>query len=643
MYIVDVIPISSGMKKETLSYFTAKEVSPGDLVLVPLRSKKIPALVVESRSARDAKTSLRQSAYGMRKISEVKTEHFFLTPFISAAEKTAKYFASGTGAVIETLVPKAVLLGAIAGTVSLPKREKQKEGKKIHGHFEAYAFQTSLKDRLAAYKGLVREEFAKNHSVLLLTPIADDISYIISSLNKGIEEHIYALHGGLTQKKLLEVWQRAAKDTHPVLIVGGSASLSVPREDIGTIIVEKENSWTYKKEHRPFVDVRTFALHFAEALKARVIFAATVLSVETLHKRESGDISDFVPPIFHILSPADTAIIDMRGTHSPLQLTPETFTVISDELKTSIEEVRRENQHIFLYAARRGLYPMTICGDCGTVVLCSRCAAPLVLHKEAREKKAAERVFLCHKCNELNVVTDRCAHCNSWRLAPLGVGTERVEEEVRRLFPTIKITRVDKDKTKTRKSVEKAIAAFLDSPGSVLVGTEVALSALKKKIAVTSAVSIDPLLALPSFRISERAFHILISLREKANKKCIIQTRMPALPLFQYVRHGNITEFYKEEISSRRALRYPPCTTLIKLTTSGTKERIEKEATLIKKHLHGYDMLMFPAFISKVRGKYVMHAVLKLKQGEWPDEKIHKLLGELPPSIAVNVEPEHLL
>ena len=218
-----------------------------------------------------------------------------------------------------------------------------------------------------------------------------------------------------------------------------------------------------------------------------------------------------------------------------------------------------------------------------------------------------------------------------------------MEEEIRRLFPTIKVLCIDKDTSPTRKKVEKTIALFLESPGSVLVGTELALNALKKKIAVTAAVSIDPLFALPSFRIHERAFNILLSLREKANKKFIMQTRMPELPLFQYVQNGNITDFYREEKSAREKLGYPPFTTLIKLTTAGTKQRVETESALIKKYLGAYGVFIFPAFISKVRGKYIVHAVLKIKREEWPHAKLHELLLTFPLSIAVNVDPEHLL
>ncbi|MBI2108663.1 MAG: primosomal protein N' [Parcubacteria group bacterium] len=643
MYIVHVIPLSRSMQKETLSYFTAQPVSAGDMVLIPLRKKEIPAIVTDIQDATSLKTNIKQSSYGLRKISKILFPHFFLPAFISAAEKSARYFACSSGAVIDSLVPKAILDSIIKTAAHIETKVQASVQNTPNTFFETLVLQASFKDRIVAYKGIIREEFAKGKSVLLLIPTADDIPYILSILERGIEEHTYVIHGGLSKQKIISLWHKALGDTHPILIIGTGMSVSIPREDLRTIIVEREGSWLYKQEHRPFIDVRIYAEYFAEALHGKCVLGGTVLSLETLYRREQRGVSDFAPPQFRLLSSAEQSTVDMRGTHSPLQLTPKTFTVISDELKDAIEDVRKHNQHILLYVTRRGLFPITLCSDCGATVLCKQCEAPLVLHKDTGEKRAGERVYLCHKCKEENVVTDRCKRCNSWRLAPLGVGTERVEEEARCLFRTIKVLRVDKDKTPTRKKAEKMISEFLNSPGSILVGTELALTLLKKKIAVTAAVSIDPLFALPSFRTYERAFNILLSLREKANKKFIIQTRIPDLHLFKYVQNGNITDFYREEKKTREQFGYPPFTTIIKLTMSGTKQYVEKETASIKKHLHGYDLFIFPAFISKIRGKYVVHVVLKMKREEWPNEKLRERLLALPPSVVVNVNPEHLL
>ncbi|MDP3725986.1 MAG: hypothetical protein Q8R36_02195 [bacterium] len=644
MNIVDVIPLSRGIKKETLSYFTLKNISVGDIVVIPLRKKEVLAIVVDVRDAVSIKSEIKDSPYGLRKIIDVTSSRFFLPAFITAAKSAARYFATGTGAVIETLTPSPIL-HAIVEKKLVPPDITLTHGNKRNEVFEKYVLQAPEKDRFATYKGIIREEFAKNHSVIFLVPTIDDIEYATMLIGRGIEEYTHTFHGRLTKQKMITAWHGILKDTHPALIVGTGMCLSIPRHDIHTVIVENEQSWSYKQERRPYIDVRTFAEHFTKALQGKLIVCGPALRVETLYRREQEEFIDFSPPSFHLLSSAEQSVVDMKNTHSPLQLTPKTFTLIHDSVREAIEDVREKNEHIFLFAPRRGLFTLTLCSDCGQVVLCEHCVAPLVLHKETKKGPGGrmERIFLCHKCGEKNIVKDRCKKCDSWRQAPLGAGTERVEEEVKKLFPTIKIVRLDKDSAPSRKIAEHKMKEFLGAPGSVLIGTEMALNMLKKKIAVTAAISIDSLFALPSFRMNERVFTILLRMREFAVKKFMIQSRIPELSIFKYVLNGNIAEFYKEEKAVRHSLRYPPFTTLIKLTMEGSKQTIEKEVAFIKKHLEGYELLIFPAFISKVRQKYIMHAVIKTKPEEWPNDTLLSLLHELSPSVAINVDPEHLL
>jgi len=643
MFIIDVIPLSRGMQKETLSYFTSQTVSHGAIVSVPLRRKNVAAIVVLVRDARAAKTDIKHASYGLKKITSTRAAHFFLPAFIKAAEHTARYFASGTGAVIEALTPSLILNELTKETFPLPHhalhaKQKRKAAQK-------YILQAPDKERLAAYKGIIRGEFAKHHSVFFCTPTVDNVSYIVSSLGRGIEQYTYILHSGISKQEFLKTWSAAISNKHPVLIIGTGSVLSTPRHDVNTIIIDNEYSWAYKRERRPFVDIRVFAEYFTEALGGRFIVGGIVLRAETLYRGEMHELSHFTPPTSRLLSSATQVLIDMRKTHTPLQLTSKTFTMISEKLKGVLKEARSDNQNVFLFVSRRGLFPITLCSDCGTVVLCRNCATPLVLHKRTPSKQARveKRVFLCHKCGEKNNVKDRCQNCDSWRLTSLGVGAAHVEEKLQKTFPKTKIIRVDKDSASTGKNAKALLKEFLDTPGSILIGTEMALNLLHKKIAVTVALSVDSLLALPSFRMHERVFTLLIRLREKAVKKFVLQSRMPETPVFEYALKGNITDFYKDEQKMRKDLRYPPFTTLVKLTTMGTQIRVEEDMATIKSRLHEYNVFVFPAFTSKVRGKYVMHALIKIKRERWPDEKLLSLLRALPPSVAINIDPEHLL
>jgi|ETNmetMinimDraft_33_1059910.scaffolds.fasta_scaffold03693_4 primosomal protein N' (replication factor Y) len=659
MYIVDVIPLSRGMQKETLSYFTSKKVSRGAIVSVPLRLKNVGAIVVDIRDAKTVKTDIKNAHYGLKKVTDIRAARFFLPAFIEAAEHTASYFVSGTGAIIETLTPSSVI-SELKEETFLHQDNVEETGRKEKTVAQKYTFQAPNKERFAAYKGIIREEFAKGNSVFFCTPTVDDIGHTISFLGRGIEGRTHILHSGISKRKFLDTWSTAILDKHPVLIIGTGSILSMPRHDINTMIIDAEHNWAYKRERRPFVDVRIFAEYFADALGVRLIMGGTVLRVETLYRNEISEFTHFAPPISRPLSSAKQMLVDMLKTHTPLQLTSKTFTVISEKLKVTIEDAQKDNQNVFLLVSRRGLFPITLCSDCGSVILCRNCDVPVGLHKQAQRKNSqteeGERIFLCHKCGEKNVVKDRCKNCDSWRLTSLGVGAAHVEEKTKELFPNARVLRVDKDSASTKKKAAALLKEFLDTPGSILIGTEMALNLLHKKIAITTVVSIDPLFSLPSFRTNERVFNLLMRLREQSVKKFIIQSRIPETPLFQHVLNGNITDFYKEEIEVRKTFGYPPFSTLIKLTYAGTKQQTEEEMSRIKKHLDGYDLQIFPAFTSKVRGKYITHAMIKIARdkeklgrgpaslrGKWPDKKLISLLRALPPSIAINVDPEHLL
>lgn len=647
MRIVDVTPLSRNV---VLSYFTTKSVSLGDIVVIPLFKKDTVGIVLSVRDASDGKAAIKESPFGLQKIKSVKSSDFFSPSFIAACKKTAEYFATETGIIIKSIIPTTILKTLAQNSFPYVKPKKPPEENQTSRRFEEYIVQLSEKERFAAYKGIIREEFAKGHSVLFLAPTIHHATHAASLLERGIEDYTYLLYDSLSKSKLLSVWSEIAVKEHPVLIVGTKGALGVPREDIGTIIVDEEESWSHKSERAPFVDVRVAAENRAEALPARYIVGATTPSLEKIHARERGEIADFTPAQSRLLSSAEHILVDMRPTHSPLQLTPKAFTVISDPLKEAVESAHKENQHVFLFTVRRGLYPLTLCSDCGTIIVCAKCETPLVLHKKNkkeeiknRDLERRERTYLCHTCGLKNEVEDRCKNCTSWRLAPLGVGIERVEEEIKRLFPLMKTVRIDADVTPSQMKADKKMTEFLNSPGSILIGTEMALNMLKKRIAVTAAVSIDPLFALPSFRMNERAFGLLIALREKANKTYIIQTRMPRSSLFEYVQNGNLTDFYREEKKARELFAYPPYTTIIKLTMRGGRQSVEENVAFVKQHLREYEPFVFPAFTSKARGEYVVHAAIKIEPNEWPDKKLSSLLKDLPNTIAVNVDPEHLL
>ena len=636
---VEVMPIAQGVGNELLTYFSSKEIPVGSIVGIPLRNKTVNGIVVSSQNASLSKTDLKRADYQIKKIGSVKTGIFFPPHFVKAAEKTAYYFATSGGAVIETLTPKVVLDDYLKKQkVSHSLRKKIGEGP--NNKSERFLFQSDEEDRISSYKNLIRGEFARQKSVYICMPTINDVARIAPLLGHGIQNYTYIFHGKLPKKELLASWDAAQKERHPILIIATGLFFSLPRFDISVIIIERENTPAYKIQRRPYIDVRVFAELFAKEIGANFIFGDSFLRTETLYRKDAGEFLEFAPLAFRFLSGTEQKVAVVKNE----RLKNGGFSLIGSELLNLIKKTKENSERLFILTARRGLYPITICNDCGETVLCERCSAPLVLHKQSSKTKGVspENIFLCHKCGIKKESPDECVVCKSWRLNTLGAGTERIEEEIKRLIPGITTFRIDKDATKQEKKVREIVERFEKSPASILIGTEMALPYIDT-VTNIAAVSLDSLFALPDFRIPERVLGLLLKIRGKATKIFLIQTRIENLSVWKYAMEGNSVGFYREEIENRKRFAYPPFTTLIKITWCGTRLSIGNEAEKLKKFLARYKPQFFPAFTGKVRGKYIMNALVRLPRAKWPDADLLKLLYALPPSFAINIGPEDTL
>ncbi|MBI2617844.1 hypothetical protein HYW58_00075 [Candidatus Kaiserbacteria bacterium] len=630
MFLVHVIPISRGITKERLSYFSKTEPRKGALVTVPLRNKLTPAIVEHSENVRDVKTKLRQSAYPVRKIEKVRAVQIFLPAFMSAIARMADYTAGTPGAVLNTLVPKAIL-----------DNPKNMETGTVHDSgqrkvlYERLALQTDKDERFSTYRSLIREAFARTQSVFIVMPTLHDVEQFAAQSEKGIRAYLFALHGGLTKKTMRERWNKALGEKHPVAIVGTGSFLSVPRADIKTIVIERESAASYKSPSRPFVDVRVFADFLARETGGRIIFGDSFLRIETLYQFHEGHLAEIAPLRFRPLTSARHDIVDMRNYTPTVK---GRYDIISRELARLVEDTRREAGHLFIWSARRGLSPITVCSDCGAAVTSSVSDAPMVLHKTSKGN-----IFFCHQNGEIRSANERCRTCGGWKLVALGGGIQLVEEQLKERFPGYPFFRIDSDITTTYKKALAVKEAWLNTPGSVLLGTEMALSYLDEPLEYVAVSSIDSLLAIPDFKIGTKIFSILLTLRALAQKSFLLQTRNPEQHILKDAVQGNLLEFYREEIAMRKKLNYPPFSLFIKLSVSGSRHAVAEEMKRLEKLFEAYDFRVFSAFIQGTREKYTSHGLLTVPPEIWPLPDILLRVRSLPPSVRVEVDPESML
>ena len=662
MYLISVAPIRRGIPIDELSYFTKEPVPRGALVRVPMRGSSTPALVIRSIPAHEAKSDLKHADFALKKLESIHATAFFREEFIEACEQTANYFAATTGAVVQAVFPNSLLAEKSAVT-SLPVPTKN-DVVRVKKHAQQFILQAEETERFATYKSHIREVFARGGSCYFILPSIQDIEHAYSKLEKGIQNYTFILHGGLTKKEIAKRWEEIQATKHPVLIIGTPFFLAVPRDDIETIILDRESGNAYMLQGRPFIDLRYFAEQFAKKLGANFILGDLFLRTETLYREKEGEFEPLLRPKLRLASTASQTIVDMRTSGE--QPATGRIAICSRELVKLIEETRKKGTHCFILGVRKGFAPMTVCGDCGTVVACTRCSAPLVLHRKqgvkemhpdttanapsgdgaeesAHALRESPNIFLCHRCGLVGDPETVCTHCGGWRLVPLGIGIVQAEETIMQRFPDARIFRLDRDSVKKHKDARTLVAEFYQTPGSIMIGTEMALPYLTEPLGAVAVLSVNSLLTIPDFRMGERVFRLLLLLREKAREHFLIQTRDPDMPLFALATGGNIAEFLRTELEARHRLGYPPFGTLLKFTYEGTKADGTRIMEDIEKTFGTYHPVTFPSFIAKVKGKYHMNALIKIPPKEWPNPELMALVRALPPEVIVRVNPESVI
>lgn len=638
--MITVIPLTRQKVHEILTYYTASEPPVGAIVSVPLRSKSIHAIVASIQPVESMKTAIRKASFEFKKLGAIKTTRFLPEYFMHSVSKLADYSATTTGAVIKCIVNELILDNS--GKIDIPAQNIP--GRTSTKAKEVYAVQGNDDDRISSWRSLIRQEFARQKSVVFYLPTVDDAKWLESNLKKGIEEYIFMLNGGLTKKRFVDVWQNIATNEHPIVVMTVGSFGILPRNDIETVIIEREGSRGWISQRSPYLDLRLAIETISINNKQKLYLSDSVLRIETLYRVENGEVMAGSPFKWRSVSPARDIVVNMvketTDNHSGKEEKPKEFLAVSEQLERLIADNKEENTRMFIYASRRGLASITVCNDCETVVTCNNCSSPVVLHTS---KQSGINFFLCHKCGERRSADEKCKKCDGWRLTPLGVGTDRIYKEIKERLPNVEIFRIDADEVKDDKEAEAIIDRFKARPGSVLVGTEMAVSILPEKIDHAVIASVDSLFSLPDFRIPEKINHLIVRLRALSERTVMLQTRRPQEKVFEYAIKGNISDFYRNEIDERKKFNYPPYSTLVKITIEGKKEPIADKMAELKKIIDPYEVDVFPAFTATIKGRSIIHGLVKINGFRRMDHELSMKLKALSPDVAVKVDPESLL
>ncbi len=638
MFIVECLPLSKSLTRESLSYFSSVRFEAGSLIKIPLRNKSVHALVLEWREVTENKSEIKSASFSMRKINlelnSKDSKPFLKRGFIEAVQLTSEFFACKTGALLGQVIPSFFLENQKILQATENKKNKKSKRPVLDIKNEVCIMQSENEERIMHYKSITREEFAKKNSVFICLPQNEYIKQIKEKLEKGIEQFTIFFHKDMKDSELKAEIKKALDLEHPVLIIATAQWLFLPRNDLGTIIIEKENSSGWKTMNRPFVDLRFFAEKVAERMGARIIIGDSFLRTETIWRYKQGEVAEFESVKWRI--PIQTKLIAIEKNKP--NKTDEEFNVLDPRLVSHIKETIEDGGNAFLYATRKGLSPSTICRDCGEQVKCLNCSSPVILYKV---KEGG--VFRCHQCGERRDALEVCKKCGSWKLASFGSGVDRVTEEVKKLFKDVPIFEINKEISSTNLKAVRTIQSFYARHKSILIGTEMAIPFLYKKVSLSCITSFDTLFSIPDFRIREKIFNLILDIRNLSKEKFLIQSRNLDDPLVKNSLSGNLLEFYREEITDREELEYPPFGIFIKITARGSKVETDKAVKILADLFREERITIFSSLHEKKGEQAAVNGVIKITNKKWPDQKIISKIATLPAQFEIKVDPDNLL
>lgn len=589
MLLIEVSPITSKVAKDSLTYFSSKDIAVGDIVSVDIRKKTYDALVVAVDDVKNRKIEVKSSDFGLRKVKEKRGAAPFYREFFESCRAARNYFVGNLGQIIDYFIPREFL--------------------------EQYQQLPKPKDRIS-----------NGQSVFHIAPTILEAERQYELLRSNLN-NVFLIHGSLRKKKLLERYTQILAHDGPVLVVMTPAFLFVPRHDVGSLIIHDESSSAYRTIKRPYFDLRDFFRMFAGNMKINISFTGIALTLETI----IGD------PALHPKNQkgqkSSMRIIDMSDKeqyYKPVR-SGKSFIISKD-----VFEMISTGTHTFLFSLKKGLASSVVCHDCGHILKDGD--IPLALRE-----RGGERVLVNPRTGKIFDPKTRCSICDSWHFDTLGIGTDTVADEVQKLFTKKEIFQIDGDSTTTGKKVREIVEQFYTSPDAILVGTELALPYLTKPLDAAAIISMDALLSLPSFRMHEKILRLALTIRSLAPYS-IIQSREIENPAFVAAVSGDLKTFYDSEKTSREKYGYPPFCTIIRLSRTSNRDDFDQVAAPLVTELFPWN----PTARRLKRGKAFETSILvKLPTKTWnetyQDPTLNQILSSLGPDWQIRINPDILL
>jgi len=533
-----------------------------------------------------------------------------------------------------------------------PKKELTNDQKSVvdevlanTGYFPYLLFGVTGSGKTEVYMELIEDALNKGKTSIVLVPEISLTPQMVLRFQKRFGDNIAAIHSALSDGEKYDEWRRIVSGEAKI-VIGARSAIFAPLNNIGMIIIDEEHSDSYKQDDsNPRYNAKDIALLRGKYHNCPVIMGSATPSLEVFARAKKGVFKLLeLPNRINGKSLPHINIVDMN------EMISKTKGHFSPVLLEAISARLLKNEQIILLLNRRGYSSFVTCKNCGYTFKCPNCDITLTYHKSSRTLR-------CHYCGYGTKVYDTCPECHEKSINDLGVGTEKVEEELNKLFPESRILRMDFDTTSRKGMHEKMIKAFKNHEYDILLGTQIVSKGLDfDNVTLVGVINADTSLNIPDFRSSETTFSLLAQVAGRAGRsdkegEVIIQTFNPEHYAIQYTKKHDYLGFYNREMSIRRELKYPPYYYICYVKISGKDNKyIYEESLKITKLFHNklINMIILgpsPCTIFKLNNIYRYGIILKYKKDEDLREVLNKVIEHYKDNrnikIDVNFNPSH--
>ena len=463
------------------------------------------------------------------------------------------------------------------------------------------------------YIHLIQKALDEGRQVLYLLPEIALTVQMMERLRRVFGNRLGIYHSKYSDAERVEIWQKQLSDEPYDVILGARSAVFLPFQRLGLVIVDEEHETSFKQQDPA---PRYHARSVAVMLGSPVLLGTATPSMESYYNAQTGKFGLVeLKTRYQGIELPEIQVVDVKDFRRRKMMTGP----FSPQLLTAMRTALDEKKQVILFQNRRGFAPMIECNACGWVPKCKNCDVALTLHKTTN-------TLTCHYCGHTYAVPTQCPACEGRDLRGRGYGTEKIEDQIRDIFPEARVARMDLDTTRSRNAYERLIGDFASGRTNVLIGTQMISKGLDfDRVAVVGILDADSMLNNPDFRAYEHAFMMMSQVSGRAGRKgkrglVLLQTKNKELPVIQQVTKNDWLSFYADLIEERRDFHYPPFHHLIYIYMRHRHENVVDSAaifmaSLLRQSFGSRVLGPDKPGVSKVKTLHIRKIVLKLENG----------------------------